>query len=77
MKTYPDDWRVRLTTGIAVAGCMGAAMLFGPAVGINGFWPGLLAISVAIIAGTVLGRLLGPLLFRSPSNRPPEPPPRA
>ena len=59
-----DDWRGRITTGVGVAACMAGAMLLGPVVGINGFWPGMLAIAVAIIVGIVLGRLVGGLLFR-------------
>ena len=76
MKMYPDDWRVRLTTGVVVAACMAAAMMLGPVVGINGFWPGGLAIVVAIIVGIVLGGLVGRLLFRPPSGGPPDHPPR-
>jgi hypothetical protein len=72
MKMYPDDWRVRLTTGVAAAACIAAAMLLGPVVGINGFWPGMLAIVVAIIVGNVLGRLVCRLLFRPSSGPPPE-----
>ena len=76
MKKYPDDWRIRLTTAVAVAVCMGAAMMLGPVAGINGFWPGMLAIMVAIIIGIVLGRLVGGLLFRSSPGTPPDHPPR-
>jgi hypothetical protein len=67
-----DDWRVRITTGVAVAACMGGAMLLGPGVGINGFWPGMLAIVVAISVGIVLGRLVGGLLFRPSSGGRPD-----
>ena len=76
MKMYPDDWRVRLTTGVAVAACMAAAMMLGPVVGINGFWPGMLAITIAIIVGIVLGGLVGRQLFRSPPGGPPDHPPQ-
>lgn len=72
MKMYPDDWRFRLTTGVVVAACIAAAMIFGPVVGINGLWPGMLAIVVAIIVGNVLGRLVCRLLFRPSSGAPPE-----
>jgi len=67
-----DDWRVRITTGVGVAACMAGAMMLGPVVGINGFWPGMLAIAVAIVLGVVLGRLVGGLLFRPSSGGPPE-----
>ena len=77
MKMYPDDWRVRLTTGVVVAACMFAAMMLGPVFGIRGFWPGILAVVVAIIVGIVLGGLVGRLLFRPPSGGPPDHPPRA
>ena len=76
MKMYPDDWRVRLTTGVAVAACMAAAMMLAPVVGINGFWPGMLAITIAIIVGIVLGGLVGRQLFRSPPGGPPDHPPQ-
>jgi hypothetical protein len=65
MKLYPDDWQVRLTTGVVVAACMAAVMMLGPVVGIHGFWPGMLAIVVAIIVGQMLGGRVGRLLFRS------------
>ena len=69
MKMYPADWRVRVTTAVAVAACMAAAMMLGPVMGINGFWPGGLTIIVAIIVGIVLGQLVGRLLFRPSSDR--------
>ena len=72
MKMYPDDWRVRLTTGVVAAACIAAALMLGPVVGINGFWPGMLSVVVAIIVGNVLGRLVCRLLFRLPSVGPPE-----
>jgi len=72
MKMYPDDWRVRLTTGVVVACIAAAMMLLGPVVGIHGFWPGMLAVVVAIIVGIVLGRLVCRLLFRPSSGGPPE-----
>jgi hypothetical protein len=65
-----DDWRVRITTMVGVAVCMSGAMILGPMVGINGFWPGMLAITVAICVGIVLGRLAGGLLFRRPDDPP-------
>lgn len=40
------DWRVRFTTMVGVAACMSGAMLLGPVAGINGFWPGMLAIAL-------------------------------
>ena len=70
-----DDWRVRLTTGVGVAACMGGTMLLGPVVGINGFWPGMLAIAIAILVGIFLGRFVSGLLFRPSSEGPPDSPP--
>ena len=68
MNMYPNDWRVRLTTAVVIGACLVAANIFGPAVGIHGFWLGML---VPIIVGIVLGNLLGRLLFRpSPEGRP-------
>ena len=75
MKMYPDDWRVRLTSGVVVGACIAAAMMLGPRVGIHGLWPGMLAIVAAIIVGNVLGLLVCRLLFRS-SAGPPDHPPR-
>lgn len=72
MKMYPDNWRVRLTTGVVAAACIAAALLLGPVVGINGFWPRMLSIAVAIIVGNVLGLLVCRLLFQPPSGGPPE-----
>lgn len=77
MKMYPDDWRVRLTTGVVAAACTAAAIILGPKVGVHGFWPGMLAVVVAVITGNVLGRLMCRLLFRSSSGRTPDHPPDA
>lgn len=77
MKMYPDNWRFRLFTGVVTAACMAAAMLLGPVVGIHGFWPGMLAIVVAIIIGNVLGPRVYRLLFRPSSGDPPDHPPHA
>lgn len=74
MKLYPDDWRIRLTSAVAVAACMAAALIWGPALGLEGFWRGGLAIIVAIIVGIVLGGLVGRLLFRPSSGGPSDPP---
>jgi hypothetical protein len=72
-----DDWRVIITTMVTVAGCLGGAMLLGPVVGINGFWPSMLAVVVTTVVGIVLGRLVGRLLFRPPAGGPPDHPPHA
>ena len=72
MKIYPDDWRIRLTTGLVAAACIAGVLLLGPAVGINGFWPGMLAVVVAIIVGNLLGQFVCRLLFPPPSDGPPE-----
>ncbi len=76
MKTYPDDWQIRLTQGVAVAACMATAMMLGPVVGIDGFWPGMATIIVAIIVGQLLGRFAGRRLFPSSSGGPSDAPPR-
>ena len=68
MKLYPDDWRVRVTTAVVVAACLAAALILGPRVGVEGFWPFMLA----IVVGIVLGPLVGRLLFRPSSSRPPK-----
>jgi len=68
MKMYPDDWRVRLTIWLVVAPCIIAIMIFGPVIGINGFWPTMLAVVVAIIVGNLLGSLVCRLLFRPPEK---------
>lgn len=69
MKLYPDNWRVRLTTGLVSVGCIGAALMLGPLVGIHGFWPRMLAMVVAVVVGNLLGLLLCRLLFgRSPGS---------
>ena len=72
MKMYPDDWRVRLTTGVVAAACIAAALMLGPVVGIHGLWPTMLAVVVAIIVGNVLGLLVCRLLFRPSSGGPAE-----
>jgi hypothetical protein len=77
MKLYPADWRIRLTSAVAVAACVAAALLLGPVVGIDGFLPGGLAFVGAIIVGIVLGGLVGRLLFRPSSGDPPDHRPHA
>jgi hypothetical protein len=72
-----DDWRVRISTMVGAAACLAGALVFAPVVGIEGFWPGALAIAVAISVGIVLGRLAGGLLFRPSSGGPPGHPPHA
>lgn len=72
MKLYPDDLRVRVTTAVVIAACLAAALLLGPKIGLDGFWPGGLTIIVAIIVGIVLGPLVGRLLFRPSSDGPPK-----
>jgi glucose-6-phosphate-specific signal transduction histidine kinase len=69
MKLYPDDWQIRLTTGVVSAICITAALIV---VGFDRFWPLMLSLVVAIIVGNVLGRLVCRLLFRSSSGGPPE-----
>jgi len=67
MKLYPDDWKVRLTSGLVSAACVVTAMLL---VGMNRFWPFLLSIVVATIVGNLLGSRVCRLLFRSSSGGP-------
>lgn len=69
MKLYPDDWKARLTTGLVSAACVVAALML---VGMNRFWPFMLAIIVATIVGNLLGPLVCRLLFRPLSSGPPE-----
>jgi hypothetical protein len=70
MKIYPEDWQVRLTTGLVAVACIALTLMLGPSVGIHGFWPGILAVVVAIIVGNVLGQLACRLLFRPPDGTP-------
>lgn len=70
MKLYPDDWRVRLTTGVVAAACITTTLMLGPKVGIHGLWPGMLAVVVAVIVGNVLGSLVCRRLFRPSSGGP-------
>ena len=72
MKLYPDDWRVRLTTGLVATSCIAAALILGPKVGISGLWPTILAVVVAVIVGNLLGNLLCRWLFPPPSGGLPE-----
>ena len=52
MKMYPDEWQVKLTTGLVSAACVVAAMML---VGRNGFWPFMLSIIVAtLVTGVFL-----------------------
>ena len=76
MEIYPKDWRYRLIAGliniIAIGICIGAVMLFGPMLGIHGFW----SVILAAVVGVVLGNLLIRRLVPPPSAGAPEPPPR-
>jgi formate/nitrite transporter FocA (FNT family) len=69
MKMYPDDWQVKLTTGLVSSACVVAAMML---VGMKGFWPFMLSIIVATIVGNLLGPLVYRLLFRLSSGGPME-----
>jgi hypothetical protein len=55
---------------------MAGAMMPLPVVGIGGFWPGMLALAVAMSVGAVLGRFVGKLI-RPSSGGPPDRPPHA
>jgi hypothetical protein len=76
MKLYPDNWRFRLTTGLVSFVCIVAALLLGPVVGIHGFWPGIIAVVVAVIVGNLLGGRVYRLLFPPSSSDSPDHPPR-
>jgi hypothetical protein len=69
MKMYPDDWQVKLTTGLVSSACVVAALMLG---GRKGFWPFVLSILVATIVGNLLGSRVCGLLFRSSSGGPME-----
>ena len=57
MKLYPDDWQVKLTSGLVSAACLIAAMML---VGIDRFWPFMLS----ILAATIVGNVLWPFVCR-------------
>jgi hypothetical protein len=61
---------VRITTAIGGGAGMAIAMLVGRWADVQGFWPGTIGVCVGIVAGILLGRLGGSLLF----NRPPKGP---
>ena len=63
-RTSGVDWRFRVANAVGAAVCMAAVMVLGPRVGIEGFWPGMIAIIVAILVGMLLGRLVCGMLFR-------------
>ena len=69
MKLYPEDWKVRLTTGVVSSACVVAALMF---VGMNRFWPFMMAIVVATIVGNLLGTQVCRLLFRPSSEGSPK-----
>jgi hypothetical protein len=66
------DWPVRLAGAAGGGGGVALALLLGPLVGIDGFWPGMIAVAVAGSVGCVLGRLAGGFLFPPSSGGPPE-----
>ncbi|MFO0915599.1 MAG: hypothetical protein U0795_21725 [Pirellulales bacterium] len=69
MKIYPDDWRVRLTgaAGAFVAGVI-ALFVVKPMIELPPVLGGLAFVGM-MIAGTVLGNLIGVRLFKSsPGN---------
>ena len=67
------DWRVRLATAVGGAAGAAIALLWRPQL-FAGFWLGLLGFILMYLAGAVLGRLAGGLLFRSYSDGPPDHP---
>jgi hypothetical protein len=52
MKMYPDDWQVRLTTGVVSFVCIAAALMLGPGA-VNRYWHLMLLLVVAMIVGNV------------------------
>jgi hypothetical protein len=66
-----NDWPVRIAGGLGGAAGVALALLLGPLAGIDGFWPGAIAVCVAAGVGIVLGQVAGRLLFRPPSDGPP------
>ena len=70
MKLYPDDWRVRLTAGAASVICIGATLLLGHLVGLDGLWPLMLLAVLGMIFGNVLGRVVCRRLFGQSSGGP-------
>ncbi len=61
MKLYPADWKVRMIYGTTATACMTAVVFFGRQLGIQGFWPSILAIVGAILFGNLV---LGPFVVR-------------
>src|SRR5436309_9459607 len=57
-----SDWPVRVAGMVGGGAGVALALLLGPVVGIDGFWPGMIAVAVAVGVGMVLGRLAGGLL---------------
>lgn len=76
MKMYPDDWRIRVFAAVMGGASMGAAMFFGPRLGVDGLLPGGLTIIVSIVLGIVLGNHVGRLLFKPSSGESSDPPRR-
>jgi hypothetical protein len=70
-----SDWPVRLAGAAGGAAGMAVSMLLGNLVDLRGFWPGLIAVVIAVGAGVTLGRLVGALLLRPSSSGPPDHPP--
>ena len=60
------NWRVDVAGGVGGAAGGALAMLVGNLADLRGFWPGLLVFLLGLVAGAVLGRLAGSLLFRGP-----------
>jgi hypothetical protein len=72
-----SDWRVRLATGVGIVAGAAVALLWRPDFFAGEFWLGLLGFCVFMLVGAVLGGLVGGLLFRASSGRPPGPAPPA
>jgi hypothetical protein len=67
-----SDWRFRLAEMAGGGAGMAVALLVGAFVDLGGFWPGLIAVALAIVVGILLGRFVGGLLFPPSSGGPPD-----
>lgn len=64
------DWPVRLATAIGVGIGGAIALLWKPEFFSGSLWLGLLGYGLFCAVGGILGRLVGGMLFRSPSSGP-------
>jgi hypothetical protein len=74
------DWPVRLATGAGAGVGAAIALLLRPVLGWSrpdGFLQGVIGFAILTGVGTVLGQLMGGLLFRPSSGELPDHPPHA